>query len=48
MNVALNPERFTRPDLQETYEEGYQEERDHDSLALIDRFSWMPDEADAR
>jgi hypothetical protein len=42
-----NPRRYARPELQEAYERGFEQEYDHDSFALLDRFAWMLDEADS-
>lgn len=42
---APKPDRFKRPELQEAYETGFHQEYDHDSFALLDRFSHLLDEA---
>lgn len=38
-------DRYTRPELQAAYEAGFAQEHDHDSFALLDRFSHLLDEA---
>jgi hypothetical protein len=38
-------DRYKRPGLQRAYEAGFQQEYDHDSFALLDRFGWLFDEA---
>jgi hypothetical protein len=40
-------DRFARVELQEAYEDGFDQEYDHDSFVLLDRFAWMLDEADS-
>jgi len=37
--------RYKRAELQQAYEDGFRQEYDHDSFVLLDRFSWMLDEA---
>jgi len=37
--------RYKRPELQAAYEDGFAQEYDHDSFVLLDRFSWILDEA---
>jgi hypothetical protein len=38
--------RFKSPELQEAYEAGFAQEHDHDPFVLLDRFSWLLDQAD--
>lgn len=38
--------RFKSPELQEAYEAGFDQEYDHDPFVLLDRFSWLLDQAD--
>jgi len=45
MKPQPDPERFKRLELQHAYEQGYHQEYDHDSFALLDRFGWLLDEA---
>lgn len=40
-----NPGRFKRPELQQAYELGWRQEYDHESFALLARFSWLFDDA---
>jgi hypothetical protein len=40
-----DPSRFTRAELQAAYEAGFRQEYDHDSFVLLDRFSWVLDDA---
>lgn len=40
-----DPQRFSRPELQDAYELGFHQEYDHDSFTLLNRFEWMLDEA---
>lgn len=45
MKPEPQPDRFERPELQAVYESGFAQEYDHDSFALLDRFSHLLDEA---
>lgn len=40
-----NPDRFKRPELQHAYEQGFRQEYEHESFALLDRFGWLLDSA---
>jgi hypothetical protein len=35
--------RFARPELQEAYEDGFDQQYDYDSFVLLDRFAWLHD-----
>lgn len=37
--------RYKRPELQAAYEDGFRQEYDHDSFVLLDRFSWVLEDA---
>jgi hypothetical protein len=45
MKPAPKPERFKRSELQEAYQAGFEQEYDHDSFVLLDRFGWLLDDA---
>jgi hypothetical protein len=47
MKPTANPDRFKRPELQDAYEAGFDQEYDHDSFALLDRFGWLLEDADS-
>lgn len=38
-------DRYKRAELQAAYEDGFRQEYDHDSFTLLDRFSWLLDDA---
>jgi hypothetical protein len=40
---APDPDRFERRELQQAYEDGFDQEYDYDSFVLLDRFAWMLD-----
>ena len=45
MTSQPTTDRYKRPELQEAYEDGFRQEYDHDSFVLLDRFSWLLDDA---
>ena len=47
MKPQPNPNRFSIPELQQAYEHGFNQEYDHDSFTLLDRFQWLADDAES-
>ena len=47
MKPTANPDRCKRPELQDAYEAGFDQEDDHDSFALLDRCGRLLEDADS-
>ncbi len=45
MKPTPSADRFKRPELQMVYEAGFHQQYDHDSFVLLDRFSYLLEEA---